>query len=46
MFFFPEIQKLALSPVSSSSCLSCRVGIAQHINHKDLLKVDNLGTYI
>ncbi len=34
-----------MSPVSTSSCLSCRVGITQHINHKDLLKVQNLGAY-
>ncbi|CAF3530171.1 unnamed protein product [Adineta steineri] len=34
-----KLQKLS---VSSSSCLSCRVGIMQHMNHKDLLKVENL----
>ena len=37
-----ELQKLAISPISSSSCLSCQVGLAQHVNHRDLLKVDSL----
>ncbi|CAF0818621.1 unnamed protein product [Rotaria sordida] len=37
-----ELQKLLLSPVSSSSCLSCQVGITQHIKHTDLLKIQNL----
>ncbi|CAF1121781.1 unnamed protein product [Adineta steineri] len=34
-----KLQKLS---VSSLSCLSCRIGIMQHINHKGLLKVENL----
>jgi hypothetical protein len=34
-----ELQKFSLAP---SSCLSCQVGIAQHIDHKDLLKVESL----
>ena len=37
-----ELQKFSLAP---ASCLSCQVGIAQHINHKDLLKVDRLSNY-
>jgi len=35
-----ELQKFSLAPLSS--CLSCQFGIAQHINHKDLLKVESL----
>jgi hypothetical protein len=35
-----ELQKFTLAP---SSCLSCQVGITQHINRKDLLKVESLG---
>ncbi|CAF2521369.1 unnamed protein product [Rotaria sp. Silwood2] len=37
-----ELQKLSVAPLSSTSCLSCQVGITQHINHKDLLKVESL----
>ncbi|CAF0875114.1 unnamed protein product [Rotaria sp. Silwood1] len=37
-----ELQKLSLSPVSSTSCFSCQVGITQHIKHTDLLKIQNL----
>ncbi|CAF2761827.1 unnamed protein product [Rotaria sp. Silwood2] len=37
-----ELKKLSLSPVSSTSCLSCQVGITQHIKHSDLLKIQNL----
>ena len=35
-----ELQKFALAP---SSCVSCQAGITQHINRKDLLKVESLG---
>ncbi len=38
-----ELQKFSLAP--SSSCLSCQVGIPQHINRKDLLKVESLSKY-
>ncbi|CAF1195597.1 unnamed protein product [Rotaria sordida] len=37
-----ELQKLSVAPLPSTSCLSCQVGITQHISHKDLLKVESL----
>lgn len=41
------IQKLQNFPLGSSpSCLSCQVGIAQHIDHRDLLKVESLSKMI
>ena len=43
---FNEISKEKLSIVPLSPCLSCQLGITQHINHKDLLKVENLSKYL
>ncbi|CAF3429468.1 unnamed protein product [Rotaria socialis] len=37
-----ELQKLSLVPISSTSCLSCQIGITQHIKHTDLLKIKNI----
>ena len=41
-----DLRNLSMLPASSSSssCLSCQVGITQHLTHKDLLKVESLGT--
>lgn len=39
--FIRELQKLSLAP-AASTCFSCQVGLAQHIDHKDLLKVESL----
>ncbi|CAF1267088.1 unnamed protein product [Adineta steineri] len=35
-----EFQKLTIAPLSP--CLSCQIGLTQHVTHKDLLKVENL----
>lgn len=41
------IQKLQNFPLGSSpSCLSCQVGIAQHVDRRDLLKVESLSKTI
>ena len=36
------IEKLQNFPLTSSSCLSCQVGIVQHMDRRDLLKVESL----
>ena len=36
------IEKLQNFSLVSSSCLSCQVGITQHVDRRDLLKVESL----